>query len=198
MHEKLVIVLICLIIFLVVNTKKNMMNQTIGEKFSQIPNYGCTKCSDKDMFSCTQLPQSYTLKDGVTTIPANTPSVISAYRVDLYDPINPAYALEGTDYWWRQGGACPEPAPQSDLTPTTTTTPKLDPNSVKTTKSDPPSTSEEWLTPLIIGIVIVVIVVAIIIGSIVLAKKIKSNKAKEVANKVGGILKLSKLFTCTY
>jgi hypothetical protein len=32
----------------------------------------------------------------------------------------------------------------------------------------------------------------------VLAKKIKSNKATAVANKVGGILKLSKLFTCTY
>jgi hypothetical protein len=125
-----------------------MMNQPIGEKFSQIPNYGCTKCSDK-VFSCTHLPQSSTLKDGVTTISANTPSVISAYRVDLYDPTNSAYTLEGTDYWWRQGGTCPEPAPQSDS----------------------PSTFEEWLTPLIIGIVIVVIVVAIIIGSIVLAKK---------------------------
>ena len=52
----------------------------------------------------------------------------------------------------------------------------------------------KWLTPLIIGIV--VIVVAIIIGIIVLAIKPGSNK--EVANKVGGILKLYKLFTHAY
>jgi len=53
----------------------------------------------------------------------------------------------------------------------------------------------KWLTPLIIGIV--VIVVAIIVG--IIAKVVlKSGSNKEVANKVGGILKLYKLFTHAY
>ena len=67
--------------------------------------FGCTKCSDPGMFSCTNLPQSNPLKGG-GIIPANTPSLISNYMMNLYDLETPAYTLEGNNYWWRQEGGC--------------------------------------------------------------------------------------------
>jgi hypothetical protein len=67
--------------------------------------FGCTKCSDPGMFACTNLPQSNPLKGG-GTIPANTPSLISNYMMNLYDLETPAYTLEGNNYWWRQTGGC--------------------------------------------------------------------------------------------
>jgi hypothetical protein len=44
--------------------------------------------------------------DPGATIPANTPSLISSYRLEQYDLENPAYTLEGKKYWWRQLGGC--------------------------------------------------------------------------------------------
>ena len=67
--------------------------------------FGCTKCSDPGMFACTNLPQSNPLKGGAT-IPANTTSLISNYRNETYDTVDPAYTLEGNNYWWRQRGGC--------------------------------------------------------------------------------------------
>ncbi len=37
MHGKLLIVLICLIVFLVINTRKNITNQSIKENFPRTP-----------------------------------------------------------------------------------------------------------------------------------------------------------------
>ena len=84
-----------------------------------LASYGCKKCQD-DMFTCTNLPQSNPLKSGGTAA-ANSNSLISGYKVDLYDAPTPSYTIEGKDYWWRQGGGCPPaPAPvssQQSITP---------------------------------------------------------------------------------
>jgi hypothetical protein len=76
-----------------------------------LASYGCTKCpEDGGLFACTKLPTSNVLKGGTgTTIPANTPSLISNYMLEQYDLEKPAYTLEGKSYWWRQLGGC---APQ--------------------------------------------------------------------------------------
>jgi hypothetical protein len=81
-----------------------------------LASYGCKKCQD-DVFTCTNLPQSNPLKSGGTAA-ANSNSLISGYKVDLYDAVNPSYTIEGKDYWWRQGGGCPPaPAPAPVATP---------------------------------------------------------------------------------
>ena len=72
--------------------------------------FSCTKCQD-GMFACKNLPKSNPLKGGAIISP-NTPSLISDYRNNNYDLENPAYIIDGKNYWWRQGGGClPAPAP---------------------------------------------------------------------------------------
>lgn len=61
---------------------------------------GCTKCSD-GMLVCANLPQSKPLKSGYT-IPANSPSLISNFRFEQYDNIEPSYTVGGKNYWWRE------------------------------------------------------------------------------------------------
>ena len=77
----------------------------IVESIPELASYDCTKCQN-DMFACKNLPQSNPLKNG-RTIPANTRSLISTDRYDLYDAVNPSYTLDGKNYWWRQEGGCP-------------------------------------------------------------------------------------------
>ena len=67
---------------------------------STLASVGCTKCSD-GMLICTNLPQSKPLKNG-NTVSANSPSLISNFRFEQYDNIDPSYTLEGKNYWWRE------------------------------------------------------------------------------------------------
>ena len=71
--------------------------------------FSCTKCADDRIFACKNLPQSNPLKGG-GTISANTPSLISTYRNNNYDLENPAYIIDGKNYWWRQIGGCMKPS----------------------------------------------------------------------------------------
>jgi hypothetical protein len=70
--------------------------------------FSCTKCKD-GMFACKNLPKSNPLKGGAI-IPANTPSLISDYRMNVYDVETPSYIIDGKNYWWRQGGGCMTPS----------------------------------------------------------------------------------------
>ena len=81
-------------------------------EFIPTESWGCTKCSESGTFACTNLPESKPLKGG-GTIPANTTSLISNFRMDLYDAENPSYSENGNNYWWRQGGGCVTPTPTS-------------------------------------------------------------------------------------